>query len=195
MSTDTIHWGFKAVKPFDAEHPVGSGTMVHYNPGDEVPASEWGRAEGFMVEAGTIMRYALNVAQFPEQIASIKAAQGTAMENVSIPEAPPGETTPEEAPEIEADPDATYPIKKGAWYLLSNGEKIRGKAAALAAQAELDLAAEAASEPEEGEVNETETPDEDGPVVPTDPDEPTIDVDAPDPEDDDDETEEEYENE
>ncbi len=65
---DPVVWGFKAIKPFNAEHPLGSGTLVHYDPGDEVPASDWGRAEGFMVEAGTIMRYARNVLQVPNPL-------------------------------------------------------------------------------------------------------------------------------
>jgi hypothetical protein len=75
MSPDPVIWGFKAIRPFDAEHPVGSGTMVHYDPGDEVPASDWGRAEGFMVEAGTIMRYARDIVTVPGQVAAPPPAQ------------------------------------------------------------------------------------------------------------------------
>ncbi len=150
---DPVVWGFKAVKPFDAEHPVGSGTMVHYAPGDEVPASEWGRAEGFMVEAGSIMRYVRNVVAVPGQVASVPA--GTMDAPVAVPTEAPPVAEPAADVELEEggadDPpdglavpdDATFPHHLGAgWYVLSDGERVRGKAQAIAQQAALDVAAE-----------------------------------------------------
>lgn len=179
-----VSWGFKAIKPFDAEHPIGSGTMVHYAPGDEVPASEWGRAEGFMVEAGSIMRYARDISQVQDPLPPTTAAVPASVpatdldESVPVPSEAPAEHVPsvpetdevaeevaaeigpevevpatpdsEDAPEGEVASEQTqdepFPQNQGSgWYLLSNGEKVHGKAAALAAQADLDVAAENAS--------------------------------------------------
>lgn len=156
MSPDPVIWGFKAIKPFDAEHPIGSGTLVHYNPGDEVPASEWGRAEGFMVEAGTIMRYARNVAEVPGQIIAsesepeeVEETEETTEEDGDEPveeDAPEEtETTPDddEPPAEEGDAEATaFPVKVESGYQLSDGNIVAGKARAIAAQAELDVAKE-----------------------------------------------------
>ncbi len=152
---DPVEWGFKAIKPFDAEHPIGSGKMVHYDPGDEVPASDWGRAEGFMVEAGTIMRYVKNVLEVPGQTVSAPSA----VQFPPVPtEAPAEPTMVEDDDEVEED-DAvestdeaetdTVPFPQhegGGWYLLSDGEKVQGKAAAIAAQAELEVSAETGGE-------------------------------------------------
>lgn len=141
---DPVIWGFKAIKPFDAEHPIGSGTMVHYNPGDEVPASEWGRAEGFMVEAGSIMRYAVNVAEVPGQVTSAPPAAATPPETPAAP--PKEEVAPPAPPDEEVPDDATFPHKQSAgWYALSDGSKVHGKASAIAAQAALDVAGETAT--------------------------------------------------
>ena len=169
---EPVVWGFKAIKPFRAEHPVGSGTMVDYAAGDEVPAAEWGRAEAFMVEAGTIMRYARDVATVPGQTTSWPAHQLDAP--VPVPrEAPPAspapaplqtqdeadaeaaeaaaapteEAAPEEPPEVEVPDDATFPHNAGGgWFVLSDGAKVKGKTKAMAAQAELDVAAENSAE-------------------------------------------------
>ena len=43
-----------ASKPFRAEHPIGSGTIVQYAPGDVVPAGEWGPAANWLKESGKI---------------------------------------------------------------------------------------------------------------------------------------------
>lgn len=134
-ATDPVVWGFKAIKPFDAEHPIGTGTMVHYDPGDEVPASDWGRAEGFMIEAGTIMRYARNVAEVPGQITTAPRTGAQAESDAVV--------------ETEPLPDgAVYPHHKGGpVWVLSDGSEFHGKkAAALAAQAGLEIASEGGTE-------------------------------------------------
>lgn len=151
--TDQVHWGFKAIKPFDAEHPIGTGTMVHYDPGDEVPASDWGRAEGFMVEAGSIMRYAKNVAEVPGQITT---PPREAIPTQAPPEQGPRPLSPENDPAVgevtgevgedwELPDGGSYPFHKGGpLWVLSNRSLFRGKKAqALAAEAQVAVAAEA----------------------------------------------------
>lgn len=151
MSSDPVVWGFKAVKPFTAEHPIGSGTMVDYAPGDEVPASDWGRAEGFMVEAGTIIRYVKNVAEVPGQVTT--PPPGVMDSPVVVPTVSPPEPSAvvvEEDEEEEGDDglaevpeDAEFPYAVGGgWYVLSNGERVRGRSAATNAQATLEVEAE-----------------------------------------------------
>ena len=55
----TTRFRYFAVKPFTAEHPVGSGIIVQYNPADEVPAGEWkGAAVDAMVENDKLARMA-----------------------------------------------------------------------------------------------------------------------------------------
>lgn len=56
-----IIYKYFAVIPIKAEHPVGSGIVVEYVQGDEVPASDWGRAADNLVELGKIQRVAFNV--------------------------------------------------------------------------------------------------------------------------------------
>lgn len=158
--TDPVRFGFKAIKPFDAEHPIGSGTMVHYAPGDEVPASEWGRAEGFMVEAGSIMRYAINVAEVPGQITAPPKLPPTDSP-LSPPEQGPRPLSPENQEthysedlpdtveeEWELPEDGSYPFHKGGpLWVLSDRSLFRGKKAqALAAEAGIAVAAEGGSE-------------------------------------------------
>ena len=151
---DPVVWGYKAVKPFVAEHPVGSGTEVRYEAGDEVPAGEWGRAEAFMAEAGTIMRYVINVAEVPGQIVAPAPSVQQQDAPVPVPTEAPAEPEPASAADTEPEPgetvsddDESFPkAEGGGWYLLSNGEKAHGKAAAIAAQAELDVAAETGGE-------------------------------------------------
>lgn len=56
-----VIYRYFAIKPISAEHPVGSGTIVKYESGMEVPANEWGRATANLVEMGKIARVAFNV--------------------------------------------------------------------------------------------------------------------------------------
>lgn len=105
-----IQYSFIAVRPFDAEHPIGSGKVVHYEPGDVAPAGDWGSAAYSMMEMGKIERLAVNVESLGEALVE----------------------------ENETADDAEYPVHIGAgWYLLSSGERIRTKA--LAEQAQKDL--------------------------------------------------------
>ena len=56
-----VLYKYFAIKPISAEHPVGSGIVVDYQPGQEVPASDWGRAADNLVELGKVARVAFNV--------------------------------------------------------------------------------------------------------------------------------------
>jgi hypothetical protein len=56
-----VIYRYFAVKPIRAEHPIGSGIIVEYQPGDEVPGNDWGRATDNLVELGKIARVAFNV--------------------------------------------------------------------------------------------------------------------------------------
>ena len=58
-----VEYRYFAVKPLRAEHPVGSGLIVEYKPGEEVPAGEWGRAADNLVELGKAARVAFNVSE------------------------------------------------------------------------------------------------------------------------------------
>lgn len=147
-----IKFGFKAIKPITAWH---NEQEITYQPGDEVPAGEWkGAAVEALIENGKIMRYATNVygpgevggdalpsvssaSTLPddrealiERIAALEVA--LAAQGIPVPEA----TDPEEAP---------FPRSLGGGsFELSDGTHVKGKAKALAAQAELDVAAEVA---------------------------------------------------
>lgn len=56
-----VEFSFVAIKPLRAEHPVGSGKVVEYQPGDVIPASDWGRAADNLVERGKAAMLAVNV--------------------------------------------------------------------------------------------------------------------------------------
>lgn len=56
-----VVYKYFAIKPIRAEHPVGSGEIVNYQPGQEIPASDWGRAADNLVELGKAARVAFNV--------------------------------------------------------------------------------------------------------------------------------------
>ncbi len=132
----TIEYVYVAGKPFRAEHPLGSGTIVSYQPGDEVPASDWGRATDNMLEMGKLFRTAKNVWVDDDGEASVGGGEEGAS---ALSEGAPSEA---EAPAEVTDETVSYPVKKGGGYwLLSDGSKVRGKPAASAAQAELDTAA------------------------------------------------------
>jgi hypothetical protein len=60
-NTVKVIYRFFAIKPLRAEHPVGSGEIVEYKPGEEIPAGEWGRAADNLVELGKAARVAFNV--------------------------------------------------------------------------------------------------------------------------------------
>lgn len=56
-----VIYKYFAIKPLRAEHPVGSGKIVDYRPGEEIPGSDWGRAIDNLVELGKAARVAFNV--------------------------------------------------------------------------------------------------------------------------------------
>lgn len=56
-----VEFSYVAIKPLRAEHPVGSGTIVEYQPGEVIPASDWGRAADNLVERGKAAMMAVNV--------------------------------------------------------------------------------------------------------------------------------------
>lgn len=124
-----IDYTFVAVRPFQAEHPIGSGTVVQYNPGDQFPGEEWGNAAHNLVEVGKAVRLAVNIVGGGGSLAAV---------------APPAvESTELTAQEVNAatsgDEVTSYPVPgKAGWFELSDGSKIRGEEAALEAQSELD---------------------------------------------------------
>jgi len=116
-----------AVKPMDAEHPIGSGTIVHYDVGEEIPGNDWGRSTDWLVENGKAVRMADNVWS--------DEGDGPAPEPVSLEPATDEERANAEA---VAAGTATYPIAgKAGWFTLSDGSKVRGQEQAEAAEAAL----------------------------------------------------------
>lgn len=118
-----IEYTFVAVKPFAAEHPIGSGKTVWYQPGDEFPGEEWGNAAHNLVEVGKAVRLAVNVVG--------KGSEKTSPVALEQPVA--------EEMKVATSEVTSYPIVgKAGWFELSDGTKIRGQEAALEAQAILD---------------------------------------------------------
>lgn len=120
-----IKYTFIAVAPITAEHPIGSGTVVTYQPGDPFPGEEWGNAAHNLVEVGKAVRLAVNIDQpvLAEKVANeVESTEMTAQEvNASHEEV------------------TSYPVPgKAGWFELSDGTKIRGEEAALEAQSVLD---------------------------------------------------------
>lgn len=158
----TVEFVFVACKPFDAEHPVGSGEYVHYEPGDVVPAEEWGMAAGHMTSGGTIMRYAINREGPGEDAPAVQEAQAAPVE-VEVPSADESGDGQDGASGDDAvlpdDPDdagagaedeagaaaaPSFPRHLGGGlYELSDGSEAKGKKNAEAAEAVLELLAPA----------------------------------------------------
>jgi hypothetical protein len=138
-----IKFGFKAIKPLTAEHPVGSGTVVVYQPGDEVPANEWpGAAVEALIENEKLMRYATNVyapGEVGGEALPSVAASPIVSEGFDVGEG--FEVPPDGTEATLAGEPFPRPLGGGA-YELSDGTHVKGKAKALAAQAALDVAAE-----------------------------------------------------
>ncbi len=138
-----VRYTYVAVKPITAEHPIGSGTVITYQPGEEVPAGEWGRAADNLVEVGKVFRTAINV-WVDEPTAEDGGEQGADVASEGALSEAGVVTGTDGNPDETSSISVNYPEKLGGGYwLLSDGTKLRGKAAALAAQAELDAAAEA----------------------------------------------------
>lgn len=130
---------FVAVKRIVAEHPIGSGIDVVYEPGDDVPAGEWGRSADNLIEVGKIMRVAVLVSDendSPEGRAGDTspppASEKTADEvNAETADEPPPASSPDATPEWPKDHG------KGD-YELSDGSHVYGQNKARAAQEALD---------------------------------------------------------
>ena len=153
----TIQFGFKAIKPITAWHDEQE---VTFQPGDEVPANEWkGAAVEALIENGKLMRYATNVYEAGEFGGEALATQ---VRSVPMPDDRDelvariadlerlvarlsGEPVEEEGGSDGSGTGENAPFPRGpdgGFYELSDGSRVKGKAKALAAQAELDLAAE-----------------------------------------------------
>lgn len=143
-----IVYSFVAVKPITAEHPIGSGTIVTYQPGDRIPAGEWGRAADNLLELGKIVRLAENIGM--EKIEETPRAQAgpgpglsdpthayLAFEGVSPISVSDDEEDEDDA--LHVTEDSEWPAAgNGGWYTLSDGSRVRGKDAAYEAQAALE---------------------------------------------------------
>ncbi len=152
-----VEFDWVAGASFDAEHPPGSGEVVHYEPGDRIPASDWGQAAHHMEANGKIMRIAINVADPGDDVAGARESSGPSR-GLSDPtrqflayegQAPLAEEEPSLEPdddeagaEGEGEPEESatgYPLELGGgMYELSTGSTVRGKRRAEAAQADLD---------------------------------------------------------
>jgi len=139
---------YYARKPLRAEHPIGSGTIVEYQPGDVIPAGEWGRSASALVENGRAVEMMDNVwvddgeGEAPTSLPprafapAVRSQEGPVIDRSGLYDKEP------ENPNVDKDAPVeegvTYPLHEGAgWYQLSNGEKVRGKDDATAAEAAL----------------------------------------------------------
>lgn len=131
---------FIAVKEIKAEHPIGSGIIVTYGPGDDVPANEWGRATDNLIEVGKIQRVAVLVADEDD------LRQGAVPDDSPLPssERTADEVNAETANEPPpASSEEGWPRDHGRGdYELSDGSHVYGKNKAESAQAELDASTE-----------------------------------------------------
>ena len=137
-----------AAKPIMAVHPPDSGIEVQYQPGDEIPASEWGRAADNLVEAGKAFRAAKNVwvddpttEQEGDGQGISSAAGESALPDTNTEE--PNESSAPDVADAAQDPGAFPTHQGGGFYLLSDGSTVKGKQKAFAAEAALHPVAEA----------------------------------------------------
>jgi len=139
---------YYAQKPLRAEHPIGTGTIVEYAPGDVIPAGDWGASANWLVENGRAAVMYNSVWVDDEGGASAPPVEQTQPMNTALGEGaelgPPAAVHPFEGEEPLVDENApyedgvNYPLHEGAgWYQLSDGNRVRGKVNAMAAQAAL----------------------------------------------------------
>ena len=148
-----IAFSYVAVKPITAEHPIGSGTIVTYQPGDVVPAEDWGRAADNLVELEKIVRLAVNIGLENVETPRAQAGPGPGLSDPThaylayegkAPLSLESEATDEPEDEVEEDAlhvteESEWPAAgSGGWWTLSDGSRVRGKAAAHEAQAALE---------------------------------------------------------
>lgn len=144
---------YYAARPFKALHPPDeTGVVVQYNPGDVVPAEEWGASANWLKEAGKIFPTAENVwvDDLPQ---TVPASEQIHAQHVPEGPYPPSGPDPALHPFEEEEPlvnplvdenapfekGVHYPLHEGAgWYQLSDGSRVRGKVNATAAEAALE---------------------------------------------------------
>ena len=159
-----IEFDWVAKKPLRAEHPPGSGTVVEYEPGDRVPANDWGQAAHHLEANDKIAQVAINVADPGDDVAGARgpglppyglsdptsqflAYEGKSPLSLEEPalEDPADEAGDDAEADDDGDPDdvivdaAGFPQHQGGGvYTLSDGSQVRGKRRAEAAQVALD---------------------------------------------------------
>lgn len=159
-----IEFDWIAKKPLRAEHPLGSGTIVEYQPGDRVPANDWGQAAHHLEANDKIAQVAINVADPGDDVAGARdpspppyglsdptrqflAYEGQAPVALEEPTLEPddGEDADETAladeldDDVEKDAAVGFPVHQGGgMYELSDGSTVRGKQRAVEAQQQLD---------------------------------------------------------
>ncbi len=155
-----VEFDWVAGAPLDAEHPLGSGDVVHYEPGDRVPANDWGQAAHHLEANGKIMRVAINVADPGDDVAGARepapnpyglsdptrqflAYEGRAPLALEEPTLEPNdeeaEAEADDSDDVETDAEVGFPVHQGGgMYELSDGSTVRGKQRALVAQQQLD---------------------------------------------------------
>lgn len=98
-----VEYHYFAVKPIRAEHPIGSGVIVEYLPGQEIPANDWGRAANNLVELGKAARVAFNIPEEgDDQLETVELQVG-----VTPGFTDEGQPTPDGASHV------TVPVKRG----------------------------------------------------------------------------------
>jgi hypothetical protein len=137
-----IVFTYVAVKPITAEHPVGSGKIVSYQPGDVIPAGEWGRAADNLVERGKAAMMAVNVLEagdMPEggSVGDATPAELAAEDDEAFLKNADDESSDDAAELEEADMSEFPTAGRGGWYTLSDGSRVRGHEAAVEAEANL----------------------------------------------------------
>ncbi len=150
-----VEFSWVALKPIRAEHPLGSGTEVEYQPGDLVPANDWGQAVHHLEANGKIAQVAVNVLD-PEDASGLASRPGGVPgKGLSDPDreflAYEGQSKKKKAvaePKLakeDSDGDepvttdeSEFPHHLGAGlYELSDGSQVKGKFRAREAQATL----------------------------------------------------------
>ncbi len=143
-----VEFDWVARKPFTAEHPLGTGTIVSYQPGDRVPANDWGQAAHHLEANDKIMRIAINVSDpgdgIVEEHASGNAGDGLSDPNRQYLAFEGRQPLADEEPSLEPDDDeddetggdpGVFPQHQGnGVYELSDGTTVRGKRRAEAAE-------------------------------------------------------------
>lgn len=134
-----VEFSYVAVKPIRVEHPVGSGTIVIYQPGDVIPAADWGRAADNLVELGKAAMLAVNV---PDGNEPELGETATAVSSTLEPHWDQSTVDEKQAAlhvtQLAAEQEVYFPIAgSGGWFTLSDGSKVRGEENAVKAQTAL----------------------------------------------------------